>query len=91
MLNLNGHTVECNAVIIGLDDIIRVVGNANTVMGPGTREYMFFLSMMSIALHILLILYLINVFINSQEWIFRWYQFVWRRISYCEWCYDYLP
>ena len=41
MLKLNGYTVECepSAGLQTRRDIIKVVGAANTVMGPGTREY----------------------------------------------------
>ena len=40
MLKLNGYTVGCKP---GADAafIIKVVGTANTVMGPGTREYKY--------------------------------------------------
>ena len=40
VLKLNGYTVECKpATVGGSSSIIKVVGTANTVMGPGTREY----------------------------------------------------
>ena len=35
VLNLNGHTVTCGPNVA----VIEVLGKANTVMGPGTREY----------------------------------------------------
>jgi len=44
VLNLNGYTVECKPETgntFGLSDVIKVVGTANTVMGPGTREYKY--------------------------------------------------
>ena len=37
VLNLNGHTVECTSNTP--DPVISVAGTANTVMGPGTGEY----------------------------------------------------
>ena len=37
VLKLNGYTVECKPGA-GLRDIIKVVGAANTVMGPGTGK-----------------------------------------------------
>ena len=39
VLNLNGYTVECKPGAGFSSDVIKVVGKANTVMGPGTREY----------------------------------------------------
>jgi len=36
VLNLNGHTVECKS---DRGTVIEIVGDANTVMGPGMREY----------------------------------------------------
>ena len=41
VLNLNGYTVGCKpgAGAGSLSFIIKVLGKANTVMGPGTREY----------------------------------------------------
>ena len=38
MLKLNGYTVECRESSSDFD-VIKVLGTANTVMGPGTREY----------------------------------------------------
>ena len=39
VLNLNGYTVECKPGAGSSSNIIKVLGKANTVMGPGTREY----------------------------------------------------
>ena len=39
MLNLNGYTVECKPGAGFLSDVIKVVGKANTIKGPGTGEY----------------------------------------------------
>ena len=41
VLNLNGYTVECETGDTFGADVIKVVGTANTVMGPGTREYKY--------------------------------------------------
>ena len=40
VLKLNGYTVEClpDASSKGFSIVIEIVGDANTVIGPGTRE-----------------------------------------------------
>jgi len=48
VLNLNGYTVECKPGDTFGADVIKVLGKANTVMGPGTREYIMMKSYFSI-------------------------------------------
>jgi len=48
VLNLNGYTVECNPGATVGADVIKVLGKANTVMGPGTGEYIMMKSYFSI-------------------------------------------
>ena len=55
VLNLNGYTLGCKTSA-NFNNVINVVGTANTVMGPGTREYVY------AAKHIFLIVYLIIAF-----------------------------
>ena len=38
VLNLNGYTVECKPGAGSFSNVIKVVGTANTVVGPGTGE-----------------------------------------------------
>ena len=88
VVKLNGYTVECKTFSNSIPRVIEVVGTANTVMGPGTREYIYL--MKSCQSFIFSFWFFIISLSISQGWglFFGWYPFVRWWIPYCEWRYN---